>query len=84
MKDIINSENSAENSTVKTSKEPVVVWKKKACTVIDYKSTTGILAFMFDKIPCQMQISTGKDICPGDEIEIKYQGNINSNLKFKY
>ncbi len=84
MKDTIKTENAIEKPVVEVSKESVSTWKKKVCTVVDYKPTTGILAFMFDKTPCQMQIPKGKDIFSGNKIEIKYQGNINSNIKFKY
>lgn len=69
---------------LKAPKEPSSDWKKKMCTVVDYKPTTGILSFMFDKISCQIQIEKNKKLIAGNKIEIKYQGNASNNYKFKY
>lgn len=57
-------------------------WKIKTCRVIKYISKYGILGFMFDDIPCQINIP--KNLKVYGTVDIKYCGEIGKGIKFKY
>ena len=58
-------------------------WKEKACLVTRYIPQYGILGFMFDDIPCQMNVANDLSIADGATVTIHYQGDIKTGLKFK-
>lgn len=58
-------------------------WKGKACLVTRYIPQYGILGFMFDDIPCQMNVDNDLSIVAGATVTIRYQGDIKTGLKFK-
>ena len=57
-------------------------WKTKICRVVKYIPEYGILGFMFDDIPCQ--INTPKNLKIYGTVNIKYCGEISKGIKFKY
>lgn len=57
-------------------------WETKNCRVVKYVPKYGILGFMFDDIPCQINIS--KNLKIYGTVNIKYCGEIGKGIKFKY
>ena len=66
----------------KTEINPQPEWKIKSCRVIKYIPEYGILGFMFDDVPCQINIS--KNLKIYSTVNIKYCGEIGKGIKFKY
>ena len=56
-------------------------WKTKACPVVRYVPTYGILGFLFDGVPCQMVTDKNLDIF--GTVNIKYMGSLKTGIKFK-
>ena len=59
---------------------PASKWHKKKCRVVNYVPGFGILGFDFDGVPCQIQVDKGLSI--GNEVVVKYQGEIGKDIKF--
>ena len=57
-------------------------WKIKICRVVKYVPEYGSLGFMFDDIPCQINIP--KNLKIYGTVNIKYCGEIDKGIKFKY
>lgn len=57
-------------------------WKTKSCKVVKYIPEYGILGFMFDDIPCQINVPKYLKIY--GTVNIKYYGEIGKGIKFKY
>lgn len=57
-------------------------WKIKPCRVVKYIPEYGILGFMFDDVPCQINIS--KNLKIYGTVNIKYCGEVGKGIKFKY
>lgn len=66
----------------KTEIKPQPEWKIKTCRVVKYVPEYGILGFMFDGIPCQINIPKNFKIY--GTVNIKYCGEIDKGIKFKY
>lgn len=56
-------------------------WKSKKCPVVNYIAKYGILGFMFDGIPCQINVAKNLNI--HGTVDIKYCGDIKTGIKFK-
>lgn len=62
--------------------KPQTEWKIKPCRVVKYIPEYGILGFMFDDVPCQINIS--KNLKIYGTVNIKYCGEVGKGIKFKY
>ena len=65
--------------TVEVVKAPK--WKSKACRVVNYIPSQGILGFDFDGIGCQIGVEKNLNI--GRTIKVQYMGEIGKDIKFK-
>lgn len=56
-------------------------WKIKECPVVKCVPELGILGFLFDGIPCQININKGINFI--GNVRIKYIGDIKDKIQFK-
>lgn len=56
-------------------------WKTKVCPVVNYIPQYGILGFLFDNAPCQINVAKNLNI--HGTVDIKYCGDIKTGIKFK-
>lgn len=66
----------------KTEIKKILEWKTKTCRVVKYIPEYGILGFIFDDVPCQINIP--KNLKIYGMVNIKYCGEIGKGIKFKY
>lgn len=67
---------------IKNNAEKRPEWKEKICPVVNYIPKYGILGFVFDGVPCQINIA--KNLKIYGTVNIKYCGDIKTGIKFKF
>lgn len=69
------------HQTEPSRKKSALKWDSKECRVINYVPSKGILGFDFNGVGCQITVEKNLNI--GSTIQMKYQGKIGKNIKFK-
>lgn len=83
------SETDIETKEVAIEKKSPTVFSKKEkpktkkCRVLSYNSHSGVLAFLFESVSCQVVLSYRPNIVNGF-IDVKYSGTIEKDLRFHF